>query len=143
MVRPWYERVALIDSSAVIALHDHEDQFHEDALRFYSKSSDLVLCTLDVTAHELFTRVRYRSSATAALEHFDFLRNSTVVRLYRFLPADELEALDILTRYSDHTISFHDALCAAAMKRLGILRIFSFDSDFAVMGFEVFPGYLA
>ena len=143
MVRPWYEHAALIDSSAVIALHDTIDQFHLDALSFFSKSSDLVWCTLDVTAHELFTRVRYRSSARAALEHFDFLRNSNGFRLYRFLPADEVEARDILTRYSDHTISFHDALCAATMKRLGILRILSFDSDFAVMGFQVFPGPLA
>ena len=143
MVRPWYEKAALIDSSAVIALHDTDDQFHADALRFYIERSDLVWCTLDVTAHELFTRVRYRSSAIAALEHFDFLRNSNVFRLYRFSPVDEDEAHDILTRYSDHTISFHDALCAAAMKRLGILRIFSFDRDFAVMGFEVFPGPLA
>lgn len=143
MVRPWFEKAALIDSSAVIALHDTIDQYHLDALRFYSKSSDLLWCTLDVTAHELFTRVRYRSSAIAGLEHFDFLRNSTSFRLYRFVPEDEVEAREILTRYSDQTISFHDALCAAAMKRLGILRIFSFDKDFAVMGFEVFPGPVA
>ena len=100
-------------------------------------------CTLDVTTHELFTRVRYRAPTIAAWEHFDFLRNTDGFRLYRFSPEDEVEARGILTRYSDHTISFHDALCAAAMKRLGILRIFSFDSDFAVMGFEVFPGRVA
>ena len=140
MIRPWYERAALIDSSAVIALHDPGEQFHSDAVSFYSKSSDFVWCTLDVTAHEVFTRVRYGSSVVQALEHFDFLRNTSGLRLYRFHPDDEVGARDILTRYSDHAISYHDALCAAAMKRLGILRIFTFDSDFAVMGFEVFPG---
>ena len=143
MIRPWYEKATLVDSSAVIALHNTIDQFHLDALRFYSKNSNLVWCTIDITAHELFTRVRYRSSAIAAFEHFDFLRNSSRFRLYRFLPVDEIEARDILVRYSDHTISYHDALCAAVMKRLGILRIFSFDHDFAVMGFEVVPGPLA
>lgn len=140
MIRQWYERAALIDSSAVIALHNPIEQFHADAVSFYSNSNDIVWCTLDVTAHEVFTRVRYGSSVGKALEHFDFLRGSHGVRLYRFEPDDEKEARDILTRYSDHAISYHDALCAAAMKRLGILRIFTFDSDFAVMGFEVFPG---
>ena len=140
MIRPWYEGAALIDSSAVIALHDPSEQFHSDAVGFYSKSSELAWYTLDVTAHEVFTRVRYRSSVVRALEHFDFLRNTNDLRLFRFEPDDEHEAREILTRYSDQGISYHDALCAAAMKRLGILRIFTFDSDFAVMGFEVFPG---
>ena len=139
MIRPWYDRAALIDSSAVIALHDPIEQFHLDAVRFYS-SSEFVWCTLDVTAHEVFTRVRYRSSVMHALEHFDFLRNTNGHRLYQFNLDDEVEARKMLKRYSDHSISYHDALCAAAMKRLGILRIFTFDSDFAVMGFEVFPG---
>ena len=143
MIRPWYEKATLIDTSAVIAIHDTFDQFHLDALRFYSKNNHLIWCTIDVTAHELFTRVRYRSSAIAAVEHFDFLRSSSCFRLYRFKAADEVEARNILLRYSDHTISYHDALCAAVMKRLGILRIFSFDRDFAVMGCEVVPGLIA
>lgn len=140
MIRSWYERAALIDSSAVIALHDPIEQFHSDAVGFYSKSSDFEWCTLDVTAHEVFTRIRYGASVARAFEHFDFLRNTSGLRLYRFDPDDEGEARNILMRYSDHAISYHDALCAAAMKRLGILRIFSFDRDFSVMGFEVFPG---
>ena len=140
MIRPWYEKAVLIDSSAVIALHGPSEQFHSDAVSFYSVSNDVVWCTLDVTAHEVFTRVRYRSSLVQALEHFDFLRNTNDFHLYRFDPVDEVEARNILGRYADHTISYHDALCAAAMKRLGILRIFAFDRDFSVMGFEVFPG---
>lgn len=143
MIRPWYEGAALIDSSAVIALHDPGEQFHSDAVSFYAKSSDLAWCTLNVTAHEVFTRVRYRASVVRALEHFDFLRDTSGHRLYRFEADDEVEARDILERYSEHAISYHDALCAAAMKRLGILRIFTFDRDFAVMGFEVFPGVVS
>ena len=141
MIRSWYERAALIDSSAVVALHDPIEQFHSDAVGFYTQSHDFEWCTLDVTAYEVFTRVRYGGASVArALEHFDFLRNTNGLRLYQFNSDDEVEARNILTRYSDHVISYHDALCAAAMKRLGILRIFTFDSDFAVMGFQVFPG---
>lgn len=136
MIRSAYERATLIDSSAVIALHDPVEQYHSDAIGFYSRS-DLEWCTLDVTAHEVFTRVRYRASVARAWEHFDFLRSTGGFRLYRFDPDDEVEAREILTRYDEHTISYHDALCAAAMKRLGILRIFSFDRDFAVMGLEM------
>ena len=60
----------------------------------------------------------------------------------RISPGDEKSALAILERFSEHAISFHDALCAAVMRRLGIYRVFTFDKDYWVMGFEVLPGYV-
>ena len=98
---------------------------------------------MDVTSHETYTRARYRSTARVAREHYSFLRTTTGISLYRFKESDEIEAIEILNRYSDHRLSFHDALCAAAMKRLGIAKVFTFDRDFAVLGFMVLPGALA
>ena len=102
-------------------------------------SSDHLLYCLDVTSHECFTRVRYASSYTKAREHFDFLRENTRVKLLRLEASDETNALRLLEKYAEHALSFHDALCAAVMLRLGIPNIFSLDDDFSILGFVVYP----
>lgn len=142
MIRTAYEQFALIDTSAVIALHDPADQFHAEALRFFSSDPDLDWGALNATTHECFTHVRYRGAFQAAIEHYEFMRRD-VIRILEFVRDDEDRAEDILRRYSDHPISFHDALCAAVMLRFGIYKIFSFDRHFRILGFEVMPGLLA
>lgn len=140
MIRTAYDHAALIDSSAVIALLDPKEQFHSEAVRLYSTNRELTWAALDVTSHEVFTRIRYDSSITRAREHYDFLRSSYGVQLHRFVPTDEVDALGIAAKYSSRKLSFHDALCAAVMKRLGIVKVFTLDSDFAVLGFVTLPG---
>ena len=46
----------------------------------------------------------------------------------------------MLTKYGEHKISHHDALCAAVMLRTRIYQIFTFDRDFQILGFQVIPG---
>ena len=53
---------------------------------------------------------------------------------------DEKVAYSDLNRFHEHSLSFHDALLASVMRRLGVYRIFSFDSHFWTFGFEVLPG---
>jgi len=74
----------------------------------------------------------------SGLKGFDLLR-STDIQVLDFEPQDESAARDLVTRYHDHKISFHDALCAAVMLRLGIYKIFTFDRDFQILGFETLP----
>jgi len=140
VIRSVYEHVALIDTSAVIALRDPTEQFHKDAVQFYSTNTHLVWAVLDITSHETYTTVRYRGATSRALEHYSFLRSTKGFRLYRFSDDDEGDAIGILKRYADQCLSFHDALCAAAMKRLGIAKVFTFDRDFDTLGFVVLPG---
>ena len=137
--RTLYEQSVLIDTSAVIALHDEADRYHEQATQLFAQEG-LSWMAADVTAHETFTRARYRDGFARARQHFEFLRGAPIT-LVRSDSADEQSALAILEQYSEHAISFHDALCAAVMRRLGIYRVFTFDRDFWVMGFEVLPGY--
>ena len=133
-----YEREVLVDTSAVIALHDPKENKNSVAVEALASISDHNLSALNVTSHESYTRARYDLSYRAASEVYDFLRNQKV-NVLCFDKADEIEAKRILDKYEDHDLSFHDALCASVMKRVGIFKIFTFDKHFQIMGFEVIP----
>lgn len=138
MVRTLYAGIALVDTSAAIALKDPADDFHTEATAFFESTSSLVWTYLNITAHETFTRRRYDQGLAPALESFDHVRES--FRVLDFQPEDEDRARSLLSSYSDQVLSFHDALCAAVMLRHGIAKVFTFDSDFWILGFEVVPG---
>ena len=133
------QQVVLFDSSAAVALGDPSDQFHNDAHLFFSSTTDVIWASLNATAHETFTVARRRLGFSSAIRLYDFM---TGCRMYRIIYGreDELQAREHLVRLRDHGLSFHDALAAAVMKRLGIYRMFSFDHHFFLFGFEVLPG---
>lgn len=133
-----YRQVSLIDTSAAIAFLDEREAHHKAAKVFFENPHNLTWVSVDVTAHEAFTRVRYGGDYLKAIKAFDFLR-SMPVRHVTFELDDEKKALEILQKYSDHKLSFHDALCAAVMLRHGIYKIFTFDKDFLILGFQVLP----
>ena len=129
--------LALIDTSAVVALFDKHDTQHQKAKLFFSESS-LAWAAVNLTAHETFTRLRYCADVALGLEGFDSLRKDLTV--IDFQTEDESRARSMLTKYRDHKISHHDALCAAAMLRSRIYKVFTFDRDFQILGFQVIPG---
>jgi predicted nucleic acid-binding protein len=131
----------MIDTSAVLALHDPGDRFHRDADTYFRAAAGRQdWCVVDVTSHETFTRVRYDRGLVAAMQRYSFLRRNRDVSVLRFIGTDEPIAERLLNRYVDVRLSFHDAICAAVMMREGIPNVFSFDSDFAAIGFQVLPG---
>jgi len=137
---PYYEQAILIDTSAVLAIKNPKDKYHTEALEFFNNhNNDFVWVFLNSTAHETYTRARYGINYENAILSFNFLNNNTFVKLL-FNKDDEINAIKILKKYKKHKLSFHDALCASIMKRHGIFRSFTFDSDFFLFGFEVFPG---
>ncbi|MGO8813250.1 MAG: type II toxin-antitoxin system VapC family toxin [Terriglobia bacterium] len=134
-----YDRMVAVDTSAVIALHNPRDQFHDQAVQFFETAEGFVWLALNVTTHELFTRVRYDEGLPSALSRYDFMKGERF-RPLSFDANDEISARNLLEKYHDQTLSFHDALCAVVMIREGIYKIFSFDRDFWIFGFEVLPG---
>lgn len=138
MIRTAFARAVLIDTSAAIALHDPQDPAHASVRRAFASTGSVTWAVLDITSHECYTKVRYSQGQQPAVEHYVFLRESGF-HLLRFDESDETDALQRLRKYSDQRFSFHDALCAAVMLRIGIYRILTLDSDFVTMGFEVIP----
>ncbi len=134
-----YGRMIAVDTSAVIALLNPKDQYHDLARQFFEGARGLTWLALNVTTHELFTRVRYDEGLLAALTRYDYVRGGDF-QLLEFDSNDEKSARELLEKYRDQKLSFHDALCAVVMLREGIFKIFSFDRDFWVLGFEVVPG---
>ena len=137
MIRSTYDWTTLVDTSAVIALFDASDQFHNAARTFFDAQVSVQWVALNATSHETFTRTRYSAGFAAAAQRYDFVRS---LALLNFTSDDETEARRILEKYRDQALSFHDSLCAAVMKRQGIYKVFTFDKDFWVLGFEVVPG---
>jgi len=138
---PYLAEALLIDTSAAIAFKDPSDQFHSEALRFFKSTENVLWVILNVTAHETYTRARYNLGFKDAINLYDFLRGGSLYQL-DFVPDDEHEARRLLNKYSNHQLSFHDVLCAAVMKRVGIYKAFSFDRHFYYFGFQIFPGHL-
>jgi uncharacterized protein len=135
----FFDETILIDSSAALALLNPRDQFHQHAQTFFDLSPDIVWVVLNYTKHESYTRIRYDNDFNSAIRLFDYLSSEPIQQI-SFTKSDEEEALNLLKRYSDHKLSFHDALCAAVMKKYGIYKAFTFDKHFYYFGFEVYPG---
>ena len=94
---------------------------------------------MNCTKHETYTRARYDLDYNIAIRLYDYLSCEPLYQIF-FNKSDEYEARNLLERYSDHKISFHDALCATVMKKFGIYKTFTFDRHFYIFGFEVYPG---
>jgi predicted nucleic acid-binding protein len=137
-----FSQYLAVDTSAIMALLDPQEQYHAQAVDFFSKaqSEGAVWHALNVTTHELYTRVRYNHrNLQLALSRYDYLR-AAPFRPLQFDASDENEARSLIAKHHDQVLSYHDALCAAVMFREGIYKIFSFDRDFWVFGFEIYPG---
>lgn len=137
---PYLADAVLIDTSAAIALLNPKESNYKIANKFYYSNTNLVWTSINSTAHESYTRARYDYNFICAIEIYNFLKGDNLY-LINFDKRDEDNALSILKKYKKNALSFHDALCAAIMKKFGIYRIFTFDSDFYIFGFEVLPGY--
>jgi predicted nucleic acid-binding protein len=140
MVSLAYANAVLVDTSAVVALVNESDPLHQQATACLEQlRGENLLCAVNVTAHESFTRLRYGCTLELAGAGYALLRCGGV-RTLEFVESDEEKALTLARKYTDKTLSFHDSLCAAVMLRHAMYRVFSFDADFWAFGFEVLPG---
>jgi len=125
----------LVDTSAVYALLDRDDAFHETAKRSLEQMkrarSDPVLTNFLVAECHALCLARLGASVARSW----LLNNQWKVE--RVTADDEAAAGEIIRKYTDKTFSYADATSFAVMERLGLRTAFAFDPHFRQYGFQV------
>ncbi len=67
------------------------------------------------------------------------LRNSRLVEMVVFSPADEQETWRVFSQVTDKAWSYTDCACRVLAHQRGIGQAFTFDRHFAQMGLEMVP----
>jgi predicted nucleic acid-binding protein len=121
-----------VDSSVWYAAADAGDRSHEAAKRLLGAGDRLV--TSDHVLAETWTLLRYRLGREASERFWDGLR-SGVAAVEPIRAADIEVAWGIGQAFPDQNFSIIDRTSFAAMQRLGVERVASFDNDFAIYRF--------
>ena len=131
------DRRTFVDTSGYYALADADDDNHVTAgsLLTALRSQRWRLVTTNFVLAETHALVLRRLGRAAALRALQDMTRSPATDLVRVTPGDEARALAILVQYSDKLFSYTDATSFAVMERLGLTRVFTFDSDFTQYGF--------
>jgi predicted nucleic acid-binding protein len=121
-----------VDTSAWYAAADRGDRSNSRAVDVLSQGERLV--TTDHVLVETWLLLRHRLHREAAERHWEGLR-SGVATIEAVTSADLEAAWSIGEAFPDQDFSIVDRTSFAVMQRLGILRVATFDSDFAVYRF--------
>ena len=128
-----------VDTSAFAAHFNQSDTHHAEALAIWKMlaSGGWRLWTSSYILAECVTVLRGRTSHGAALRFVDALLNSRLVSIIRPSAAQDHAAMELFRRYDDQRFSFFDCSSFALMHDLSISRVFAFDANFIIAGFEV------
>lgn len=121
-----------VDTGAWYAALDSDDVDHERALAVLSAETRPI--TTDYILVETWRLVAHRLGYGVAERFWQSLRTGGA-RLETVEPVDRETAWAIGRRYEDQRFSLVDRTSFAVMERLGLRRVASFDSDFAIYRF--------
>ena len=124
----------LIDTSALIALNDVSDQYHDQAKQLASSLTGQELIVTNAILTETYTLLRYRMGYKVAHHFLKTVLEEDEFMVAEVTPSFRTSALQLLTKFNDQKISYCNALSVVIMKELGIQKIFSFDRQFDIMG---------
>jgi predicted nucleic acid-binding protein len=143
-LRSLHARAVLIDTGALIALADSSDGKHAEARECLD---GIIIRSLSVlisipTIYETHRRILYRQGGARARQFLNAVFDGSMTVL-RTEAADESEAVELVRKYADVSLTLTDAVNMTLMVRYGIGSAFSFDSDFRVVGFLCVPPLLS
>ena len=130
-----------VDTGAWVALADQDDKYHKRAAKEYP---DLLkrhrrLITTNLVVAEVYIILRKALGHAAAITFLESIRSSPRIEKVQSTEELEIEAEDILRRYSDQDFSYTDAVSFALMRQRGIDTAFAFDKHFSIAGFSMVP----
>ena len=135
-----YKLAVLIDTGPLYALADPSDGRHIEANK----------CVREITRHrfplfitnlvvaECHRRVLHNLGSRRGLEFLASIHDGRI-NIVCVERDDSRSAREILERHPDQAISLTDATSLAVMARLGIVKAFSFDRHFDILGFLRIP----
>ena len=121
-----------VDTSAWYALANEKDINHALARQFSAENRRLV--TTNFVIDETITLTLIRAGYRQALSVGEQLWNGQLASIIWVTRDDERVAWDLFKRYDDKAFSFTDCTSFAVMMRLGLMCVFTFDTDFAQTG---------
>jgi len=130
----------LVDTSALIALVDADDQKHEAVSHWLKKHAQSVgLVLTDYIFDECMTLMKTRFGTEAAISFGERIRSSQFCRFVHLIPQDEAATWQLFVEYADKAWSYTDCSCLAVMHHLGIQEALATDRHFRQMGITVLP----
>jgi hypothetical protein len=127
-----------LDTSALLAVFDESDQWHERATNYWK--TDIIqslprprVVLTDFIIDEAATRIRRDVSHQKAVEAVNLLLEMKRRGAFEILAIDEVRfnaAWKIFVQYSDQDFSFTDCTSFVVCEELKVTRAFAFDSHF-------------
>ncbi len=134
-----------LDSSAFIARFDKRDQYHEKSRYVLEEimKGTLPYKTMFTSNYILdeavtFTLLRTKNHSMAIKVLEGIIESEYIKPLWVTEDIQE-KAIQLFKKYSDRMIAITDCTTTVLMKENGIEAIFTFDTDFRGLGFEVIP----
>jgi predicted nucleic acid-binding protein len=135
-----YVRAVLIDTGALLAQANKKDEHHQEAVECFEKIAKLHLAmyislpTIYETQRRFLYDLTRGTSDRFLMGVFDGKTN-----ILRTEAADEVAAVDLISRCASFDLTLTDAVNMALMDRIGIGAAFSFDNHFLQAGFIRIP----
>ncbi|WP_338825184.1 type II toxin-antitoxin system VapC family toxin [Neomoorella humiferrea] len=124
----------MVDTSAIYALIDRSDDWHEKAKNLFKRLSeqDVDLILTNFILAETHALILSRIGHELARE---WVKN-LVWKIERVKEEDEKRAREIIIAYKDKSFSYTDATTFAVMERLKLNVALAFDNHFTQFGWQ-------
>jgi len=133
-----------VDTSALYARFVTNDDNHDEATAVFEgiRDGELTYRPLYTTRYVLNETTRlllYRVGHEQATTALEAVNNSAIFVVLSATDTEYEKACNRFAEYDDQDISLVDHLTAVMAEQRKVERIFSFDSDFRILGFELLP----
>lgn len=135
------QTLVFVDTSALVGKFLEGDEHHVRATEIMRRllREGRQFVSTDYIFDEVVTRVRGRADHESAVKAGEGIRSSEVIDLVDVDLRLRKEAWRLFKKYGDQKLSFTDCTSFAVMRKYGIREAFTFDGDFAKVGFGTLP----
>lgn len=129
-----------IDTGPFLARYRVQDQYHQESIIGWEKinASREHCYTSNFVLDEFFTLLARWSGYPFAAERARTILTSPTFTILRPTHNDELEAVELFSKYADHEVSFTDCISFVLIRSHKIRQVYSFDHHFERIGVSLF-----